>query len=128
MVADPKKDLRTFRVALSAPLGAKRGRGRGGFIDSVVDAVNAFYGEVIQHLKAWTATPPKLRELADLPADTSPLLASTALSSQDGSEPPEAPLAQPERPPAAQEHVIGLTTRLVGDDQPPAATAGAVHD
>lgn len=89
LISDPKKDLRAFRVALTAPAGPKRGTGRGSFIDSVVEAVNAFYGDVIQHLKAWTATPPKLRETEALPAHTLPELVSTALSSQDGAEPAE---------------------------------------
>lgn len=91
LIADPKKDLRAFRVALTAPTGLKRGRGRGSFIDSVVDALNAFYGDVVQHLKAWSATPPKLREPDELPPGTAVALVSTALSSQDGAEAPEPP-------------------------------------
>jgi hypothetical protein len=86
LVQDPKKELRSFRVALTSPLGTKRARGRGAAIDSVLDAVDTFYGEVLQHLKAWTAAPPKMREVADLP-EASPGLVSTALSSQDGVEP-----------------------------------------
>jgi hypothetical protein len=85
LVTDATKELRTFRVALDRPLGAKRGRGRGSFIDSVLDAVDAFYGEVMQHVKAWTATPPKVRDAGDVPP-VPPALVSTALSSQDGSE------------------------------------------
>lgn len=89
LVQDPKKDLRAFRLALTVQLGAKRGRGRGGAIDSVLGAVDTFYGEVLQHLKAWTAVPPRMREIAD-PTDTKPsALVSTALSSQDGEEPLE---------------------------------------
>lgn len=91
LISDPKKDLRGFRVALTAPTGSKRGRGRGSFIDSIVDALNAFYGEVIQHLKAWTATPPKLREPEALPSETPSALVSTALSSQDGAATPGEP-------------------------------------
>src|SRR3954466_15979050 len=34
LIADPKKELRSFRLALASPLGTKRGRGRGGVIDS----------------------------------------------------------------------------------------------
>lgn len=87
LIGDPTKDLRSFRVALSSPLGSKRGRGRGSFIDSVLDAVDAFYGEVLQYLKAWSAAPPKLREEPEPP--TRPVaLVSTALSSQDGAEDP----------------------------------------
>lgn len=73
-----------LRSALSAPLGTKRGRGRGAAIDSVLTAVDTFYGEVLQSLKAWTAAPPKLREPAELPPTTPAALVSTALSSQDG--------------------------------------------
>ncbi len=90
LVQDPKKELRSFRLALSTPLGTKRGRGRGAAIDSVLTAVDGFYGEVLQHLKAWTATPPKMREAADPPSGTRPTLVSTALSSQDGAEAAEA--------------------------------------
>lgn len=89
LVLDPKKEIRSFRLALSVPLGSKRGRGRGTAIDSVLTATDAFYGDVLQHLKAWAAAPPKMREAADLPADVPAALASTALSSQDGVEPVE---------------------------------------
>ena len=87
LIADPKKELRGFRIALTTATGSKRGRGKGGFIDSVVDALNNFYGDVIQHLRAWTAAPPKMREPDPAPAETSTALVSTALSSQDGAEP-----------------------------------------
>lgn len=85
LVADPKKELRSFRIAMSVPLGTKRGRGRGAFIDSVLDLVDAFYGDVMQHLKAWSASPPRMRD-----AEIEPIapieLSSTSLSSQDGVE------------------------------------------
>lgn len=87
LVQDPKREIRSFRVALTSPLGTKRGRGRGAAIDSVLDAVEAFYGEVLQNLKTWTAAAPKMREVAELPKETAAALASTALSSQDGIEP-----------------------------------------
>lgn len=44
-----------------------------------------FYGDVVQHLKAWAPTAPKLRELAPTPEEK-PALSSTAVSSQDGPE------------------------------------------
>lgn len=83
LILDPKRDLKTFRVATTTKLGSKRGRGRGAFIDSVLTAINDFYRDVVQHLKAWRAAPPKMRELQQ--ADVGPAaLSSTALSSQDG--------------------------------------------
>ena len=104
LVPDVNRETRSFRVALDHPLGSKRGLGRGSFIDSVLDAVDAFYGEVLQNLKAWAATPPKLREQAEAEPVT-PALTSTALSSQDGIEessaltPPDADGVVAERAP-----------------------------
>lgn len=88
LITDPKKELRAFRIAMSVPMGAKRGRGRGAFIDSVLDLVDAFYGDVVQHLKAWSAAPPRMRESEPEPEPVQPpALASTSLSSQDRAEP-----------------------------------------
>jgi hypothetical protein len=86
LVADPHGELRRFQIALTRPLGVKRRRGRGSFIDSVLDTIDIFYAEVMQNLRSWSATPPRLRE----PAEFKPpqVLASTALSSQDGAERP----------------------------------------
>jgi hypothetical protein len=89
LVADPKRDLRSFQIAMTVPMGTKRGRGRGTFIDSVLDAVNGFYVDVVQQLKAWSAAPPRLRTEAEVNAvvteqgDVPPALVSTAPSSQD---------------------------------------------
>lgn len=60
LVGDPKRDLRTFRVAASSPMGTKRGTGRGGFIDSVLTAVDGFYEHVVQQLRPWAAKAPQL--------------------------------------------------------------------
>jgi hypothetical protein len=85
LIADPKRELRGFQVAMSAPMGLKRGRGRGGFIDSVLDLVDTFYADVVQHLKPWSASPPRMREPVFV-EETMPELVSTSLSSQDGPE------------------------------------------
>jgi hypothetical protein len=88
-VADPQREIRSFRIALTSPPGSKRGRGKGTFIDSVLDAVDGFYGDVMQYLKAWSATPPRLREpLVEPLVPTETALDSNALSSQDGAETP----------------------------------------
>jgi hypothetical protein len=64
LVSDPAKELRSFR-AFTAPLGTKRGQGWGSFIDSVREAVDTFYGEVLQHIKAWTAAPEPVQVSTD---------------------------------------------------------------
>ena len=89
LIEDPKREIRAFRVAASFTLGTKRAKGKGGFIDSVAGGVSTFYAEVVQNLRSWHATAPKLRELG--PGDTGAddveeELVSTALSSQDDPE------------------------------------------
>ncbi|WP_211754561.1 hypothetical protein [Nocardioides gansuensis] len=90
LILDPTKELRSFRLAVSSPLGTKRGRGRGSFIDSVLTAVDGFYGEVLGTLRAWSAAPPRLRPAhvapPELDATVPAALASTDYSSQDGAE------------------------------------------
>src|SRR5262249_1890180 len=61
LIAAPAREIRSFRVAMTAPMGAKRGRGRGSFIDSVLDGIDTFYTDVLQNLRAWSAAPPRLR-------------------------------------------------------------------
>jgi hypothetical protein len=111
LVADPQKDLRSFRLTLSVAAGGKRSRGRGSFIDSLLGAVDTLYGEVVQNLKAWSAAPPRLREPSEPRQPVPTSLVSTALSSQDGADPqppqlPESP--QPSEPtePEAEAPVV----------------------
>ncbi len=110
LVQDPSKELRSFRVALTASLGTKRGRGRGSFIDSIRDAVDSFYGEVLQYIKAWTAAPPRLREAPEPPPPPA-ALSSTSLSSQDGPEaPPSAPASGNGHAEASSRHHLAGTS------------------
>lgn len=104
LIADPLKEIRGFRVEISVPMGAKRGTGRNSFIDSVLSAVSSFYEEIVQNLKPWAATPPKIRAESAFapPADVPVALVSTAPSSQDGPE-LEAPTAAPEQEPITDE-------------------------
>lgn len=101
LVADPKREIKSFRIAQATRLGSKRGAGKGSFVDSVTSAIDDFYELVVQHLRAWTAVPPKLRsdEPDEAPAaEVNGELVSTALSSQDEVEPGP---AAPEWPTAA---------------------------
>lgn len=60
LIADKNRELRAFRLTASAPLGSKRGTGRGAFIDSVLDALDGFYESVVQNLRSWTPRAPQL--------------------------------------------------------------------
>lgn len=52
LITDPRKPPRTFRIAQVTPAGTKRANGSGSFIASVVAAVDRFYEDVVQVLKA----------------------------------------------------------------------------
>lgn len=99
LLVDPAKELRSFRVAKSATLGTKRGRGRGSFIDSVLTAVDGFYAEVLESLQSWTAAPPKLRGAHPGPPeidDSVPAaLVSADFSSQDDGSGESSPWSDP---------------------------------
>ncbi|HEX2578062.1 MAG TPA: hypothetical protein VHK88_17065 [Aquihabitans sp.] len=90
LVPDPSKELRAFRLVLAAPMGAKRGKGRGSFIGSVLNVLESFYESTAQNLRPWAPSAPKLRpvpEQVDAEAQeqgVSHSLVSTAASSQDG--------------------------------------------
>lgn len=86
LLPDPKREPRAFRVARTVQMGSKRGRGRNSFIDGVVDAVDDFYTEVVQRLKAWSAAPPRMRSEPHVDNGEAKSLSSTALSSQDEAE------------------------------------------
>jgi len=65
LILDTAKAIRSFTVALKSPMGLKSGRGQGTFIDGLLGAIDTFYAEVLQSLKAWAAKPPRMREQTD---------------------------------------------------------------
>jgi len=115
LVGDAQRDLRSFRVATTSVTGSKRGRGRGTFIDSVLDSVDGFYGDVMQHLKAWSAAPPRLRDpLVEPLVPTETALDSNALSSQDGAETSQASEAS-----AGEQQLDSQTAGLASESDEP---------
>jgi hypothetical protein len=74
-------------------MGSKRGQGRGSFVGSMLDLLDAFYVSTIQNLKPWSAPAPKLRpaQPEQPEPDVPTALVSTSLSSQDGPEPVDGP-------------------------------------
>lgn len=61
LVPPKEKEVRGFHVSLTRPMGVKRDVGKGSFIDSVVGTAEEFYRLVVQDLRAWKPTPPKLK-------------------------------------------------------------------
>jgi hypothetical protein len=70
---DPKKELKSFTVWLSATSGTKRGQGRGSFVGSILDLIEEFYENVVQPIKAWMppapAAKPRPTEVEDFDED-----------------------------------------------------------
>ena len=58
--ADAKREPREFTVALSKEMGSKRGKLAGSFVGETKAQTLAFYRDVVQPLKAWSASAPKL--------------------------------------------------------------------
>lgn len=59
-IEDPARDLRAFTVSLSANAGTRRGKTRGSFVTSVLETIDTFYADVVQHIKPWTPPPVKV--------------------------------------------------------------------
>jgi hypothetical protein len=64
LIDDPKKDLKSFELRLSATIGTKRGQGRGSFVSSVLDLVETFYTKVVEELRPWTPPAPSAKSAA----------------------------------------------------------------
>ncbi len=62
---DPKREPRAFDLALTRPMGKKRGRDQGSFIGDTRRHGIEFYREVVQDLKPWRAPAPKWPDQSD---------------------------------------------------------------
>jgi hypothetical protein len=61
LLDDPKKELKSFTIRLSAVAGTKRGQGRGTFVGSILALVDGFYENVVQHVRPWTPPAPSVK-------------------------------------------------------------------
>jgi hypothetical protein len=61
---DPRREPRSFTLTLARRMGQKRGKEEGSFVRETRNHVVAFYGDLVQNLKAWQAPAPRLREPA----------------------------------------------------------------
>lgn len=57
---DPKRDPKSFTLALGRRMGQKRGKGPGSFVGDTKQQTLDFYREILQTLRPWTAKAPKL--------------------------------------------------------------------
>ena len=85
---DPKRPPRAFRLALSRPMGTKRGKGERSFVLETRKQAIDFYRDLVQNLRAWRPSAPKLPDEPDEQPGT-PQPEPPAFSSA-GREPTEA--------------------------------------
>lgn len=57
---DPAREPRAFRLSMSFEMGAKRGRAQGSFVAESRRQSIEFYRTIVQGLKPWSATAPRL--------------------------------------------------------------------
>jgi hypothetical protein len=69
---DPRREIRSFEVALTRPLGLKNGRGSGSFIGDLRAQLVDFYGSVVQNLSPWQPRAPRLPDVDEIPATPQP--------------------------------------------------------
>jgi hypothetical protein len=60
--SDAKREPRTLTLAMTRPMGLKRGKGQGSFVGDARKQLFDFYRDVVQDLKPWQAKAPKLRD------------------------------------------------------------------
>lgn len=56
-----QRDIVSFTVSLTRPMGPKRVVGKRSFIESVIHTLDDYYGDVVQHLREWQPAAPKLQ-------------------------------------------------------------------
>jgi len=54
------REIVSFRVSLARSMGLKRSLGKRSFIESVLDTLDDFYGDVVQYLQDWQPPAPRL--------------------------------------------------------------------
>jgi hypothetical protein len=86
---DPKRSPRAFRLALSRPMGTKRGKGERSFVLETRKQAIDFSRDLVQNLRPWRAAPPKLPDEPDEVPET-PTAEPPPFSATDDREPAEA--------------------------------------
>ncbi len=67
------REIRAFQLSLARNMGLKRDASKGSFIETVISGTEDFYRLVLQGLRRWKATPPKLKpKELDVPEDAPP--------------------------------------------------------
>jgi len=83
LIPNNNREIVSFTVSLIRPMGLKRYVGKRSFIDSVLNTIDDFYGDVVQRLQEWQPSAPKLQKSNIEETDTSAIKEATATDSSD---------------------------------------------
>ena len=83
------RELVSFTVSVIRPMGVKRSAGKRSFIDSVLDTIDGFYGNVVQHLQEWQPPAPKLQKREIEEAAAEPETTEAAPMDSSATQPPK---------------------------------------
>ena len=72
LIPNDDREIVSFTVSLTRPMGLKRSAGKHSFVDSVLHTLDDFYGDVVQHLREWQPAAPKLQRSEAIETETSP--------------------------------------------------------
>jgi len=62
---EDKREIVKFTISLINQMGLKRSVGKQSFIDSVLQTLDTFYEDVVQHLQQWQPKAPKIQKAAE---------------------------------------------------------------
>jgi hypothetical protein len=81
--ADPKREPRAFVLALARPMGTKRGKGERSFVRETRQQAVDFYRGIVQNLRAWQPSAPKLPEEPEEKVPETPVPEPPPFSTED---------------------------------------------
>jgi hypothetical protein len=93
LIGSDKKEPTRFRLVLTVEMGAgrKTGSKSPGFIDSILNLIELFYGSVVQTITPWTAKAPKI----SAPAPTAASVDDDQTDDESFSQPPPSAIELP---------------------------------
>jgi hypothetical protein len=66
LIDDPLREIKSFTITMGTVAGTKRGQGRGSFVSSVLELCDLFYVDIIQNIKPWSPSAPKVKSVQDV--------------------------------------------------------------
>ena len=112
LLLDKKSLPREFTLTLTSAMGDRRDNRKGSFIQSMDDLLKSFYGDVVQGLRAWQPSAPRLKPADDPGAE----VASDSNDLIDAVVTTESPSADDETPDETRFVALTSVSGSVEDD------------